>query len=129
MASTMAQPSSVQGQALRPSRPYNLPQQQQQSQGPVSVQQVVENLNREVAATCTSVEMTVPDGAVRFCIGKQGASISMIQKQSRAHFDFAKVTTLGLLALKCWGEEGPNDATILLTMLDRSVPQTVKSGW
>jgi len=39
----------------------------------------------------TSIEMTVPDKAVKFLIGKQGAAIGSIQAQSKAHFDFAKV--------------------------------------
>ena len=51
-----------------------------------TVVQVVESVEE-----VTSVETTVPDKAVKFLIGKQGAAISTIQKQSKAHFDFAKV--------------------------------------
>lgn len=50
---------------------------------------VTESMGRE--GVTTSVEMTVPDRAVRFCIGKQGSAITVIQKQSKAHFEFAKV--------------------------------------
>jgi hypothetical protein len=44
--------------------------------------------------------MMVPDRAVSFLIGKQGATVISMEKQSKTRLEFAKVTAISRPALQ-----------------------------